>query len=222
MSPSTDTGPARIAREELADSLARTAPDAPTLCTGWDASRLAAHVVLRDTRPDVAAGTVLSAFSPLARGWVARQLDALVAQTSYPELVERVRRGPVVSPTRIRVIDDAVNTGEFAVHRADVDRARPGWEAVGASTSPLVQRALWSNLRTGGRLIARSVPGPLVVATPDGRRARLRSGEGDDVVLTGSPMEIVLFLFGRDSVARVELTGPPGQVRAVRDAKRRA
>lgn len=219
--PGSTTGPGRAAREALADTLEHADPHGGTLCAGWDVTHLAAHIVLRDTRPDVALGTVLGGLLPLAQGYVDRKLDATADRTPYPDLVAAVRRGPAVSVTRVPAVDDAVNSVEFAVHRADVRRAQPGWETdPGAGTTPAVDAALWGNLRTAGKLAARKMPGPLVAVTPDGRRTQLRPGDGEPVVMTGTPLEIVLYLFGRIDVARVELTGPAGRVGAVREAGR--
>ena len=51
-----------VERSALAQALRDVGPDAPTLCTGWRSRHLAAHVVLRETDPLVAAG---AAFPPL-------------------------------------------------------------------------------------------------------------------------------------------------------------
>ena len=48
--------PATMERRRFADELLAVGPDAPTLCTGWAARDLAAHVVLRDRRPDAMPG----------------------------------------------------------------------------------------------------------------------------------------------------------------------
>lgn len=217
----SSAAPGRAAREALADTLEHADPHGRTLCAGWDVAHLAAHIVLRDSRPDVALGTILGGVLPLAQGYVDRKLDAAADRTPYPDLVADVRRGPSVSLTRVRVVDDAVNATEFAVHRADVRRAQPGWEDdPGEGTTPAVDSALWANLKTVGKMAARKIPGPLVAATPDGRRTQLRAGDGEPVVMTGTPLEIVLFLFGRDEVARVELTGPADRVATVRRAGR--
>lgn len=215
--PAPDAAPGRAAREALADTLEQADPHARTLCAGWDVVHLASHIVLRDTRPDVALGTLLGAALPLAQGYVDRKLDAMADRTPYPDLVAGVRRGPALSLTRVRAVDDAVNATEFAVHRADVRRATPGWEDdPGQGTTAAVDAALWSSLRSMGKLLARKLPGPVVAATPDGRRASLRPGGGEPVVITGAPLEVVLFLFGRQEVAQVELTGPAERVSAVR------
>src|SRR5258706_5048708 len=47
---------ARAERHALADTLLAAGPDAPTLCEGWATRDLAAHLVLRERRPDAAAG----------------------------------------------------------------------------------------------------------------------------------------------------------------------
>ena len=43
-------------REALADALASAGPDAPTLCEGWTAHDLAAHLIAREHRPDSTPG----------------------------------------------------------------------------------------------------------------------------------------------------------------------
>ena len=50
------TTPATLERRRFADALLEVGPDAPTLCDGWSTRDLAAHVVLRDRRPDAAGG----------------------------------------------------------------------------------------------------------------------------------------------------------------------
>lgn len=229
----------------MADELQRADPHAPTLCAGWDVAHLAAHLVLRDNRPEVMlAGAVrVAGLSEYAD----RRLDAAATSTPYAQLVELVRRGPRLSPTRIRVVDDAVNTIEMAVHREDVRRGGPDWQpaATPVQLDPGVSAVLARSMSTVGRLAARSVPGPLdacltdVPARPgqagwparsDGvgvpagspQRVVLRSGPGEPVIVSGPVLEVVLFLFGRDAAARVELSGRPNRVAAVRSARRGA
>src|ERR1700679_1180823 len=55
-------------RLALAALLDQTGPDAPTLCAGWQTRDLAAHVVVRERRPDAGAGMI---GGPLA-GYTAR------------------------------------------------------------------------------------------------------------------------------------------------------
>ena len=48
------TGHAARERQALCDTLERVGPAAPTLCDPWSSAELAAHLVIRDSRPDLA------------------------------------------------------------------------------------------------------------------------------------------------------------------------
>ena len=50
-------------RSELCDLLVDLGPDEPTLCEGWTTADLAAHLVVRERRPDSGPGIV---WPPLA------------------------------------------------------------------------------------------------------------------------------------------------------------
>ncbi len=106
------TNTARTERRALADTLERVGPDARTLCAGWNARDLAAHLVLRENRPDAAPGIVLP---PLSR-WTAR-VQTSMARRPFGELVETLRSGPPRwSPTRVPALDRTVNLAECLVH----------------------------------------------------------------------------------------------------------
>lgn len=55
------TNPARSERHALCDLFMEVGPDAPTLCGEWTTRDLAAHLVVRESRPDAAAGILLKA-----------------------------------------------------------------------------------------------------------------------------------------------------------------
>src|SRR5215210_2792972 len=83
-------------RAELADLLDELGPDAPTCCAGWTTAHLAAHLVVRDRRPDAMLGYGLEAAGlggPFA-AWAHRAEDRLRAGTPYRVIVDRVRVGP--------------------------------------------------------------------------------------------------------------------------------
>lgn len=207
------TNYARVERRALADLLAEVGPDAPTLCEGWRAADLAAHLITRESSLLAGAGILLP---PLAKRSAAA-VAAMAAQTPFAELVERVRTGPPrLSPFRLGRVDRAANTAEFFVHREDVRRARPGWEP--RSLPPQFQDELWHRVRRMGRLMFRRVAAGVVLAHPDGLLARVRSGEPTAVV-SGAPAELVLYAFGRREVARVELSGPDPALEALRHAR---
>src|SRR3954447_16000786 len=83
-------------RADLADLLAELGPDAPTCCAGWTTAHLAAHLVVRDRRPDAMPGYALETLPGLARlgGWAHRVEDGARARRPYAELVGLLRSGP--------------------------------------------------------------------------------------------------------------------------------
>ena len=59
---------ARAERASLCDLLAEVGPDAPTLCEGWTTALLAAHLVVRERRPDGGPGRGVGGAGLLASG----------------------------------------------------------------------------------------------------------------------------------------------------------
>ncbi len=194
---------AEAERARLADELQSAGPDAPTLCSGWSTRDLAAHVVLRERRPDASPGIV---FGPMSGH--TRHVQAGLAAGPWPELVAKVRNRP---PFVIGPLDDLFNTTEFFVHTEDVRRARPDW-------APLPEDArregvLWRVLRSRGRAFFRRAPVGVVLALPDGRTHTVNNGE-PAVTLTGPASELLLYAYGRKAQARVQVGGDPDAVRS--------
>jgi uncharacterized protein (TIGR03085 family) len=204
--------PASAMRHLLADTASALGPDAPTLCDPWTVRDLVAHEVLRESRPDAAAGIALP--GPFRRRTEAVQ--ARIAEKDFAELVRRLRQGPPRwSPTRVPALDRSVNLAEFAVHLEDLVRAQPGWEATSHDAGTM--SALWNVYRGAARLAYRSAPvGVVAVAAEHGRAAvrRPRPGSGT-VVLRGTPLELLLHAFGRTEVARVRVEGSDADVEAL-------
>ncbi len=208
------TGLAQIERQALCSTLVRVGPDAPTLCEGWQARDLAAHLVLRERRPDAIAGALVPALAERTQ----RVQDTYAGQ-SWPALVELVQQGPPGwSPTRLPAVDDAVNLVEFFVHHEDVLRADPEWAPEhGRPLDAALQEGLWSRLRQVGQLLFRRSPAGVVLVTPEhGRKAVHGPTKLGTVVLRGAPAEIVLFGFGRAEVADVDVEGEDEAVAAFR------
>ncbi|MFG2620197.1 TIGR03085 family metal-binding protein [Streptomyces sp. NPDC048507] len=184
----------------LADLLESAGPQAPTLCDGWRARELAAHVVVRERRPDAAGGLVLKALKP--------RLDRTMAEYAakpYEELIQLIRTGPPkMSPYSLKQIDEAANAVEFYVHAEDVRRAQPDWSP--RTLDPVFSDSLWSRLEKLARLTGRRSPVGLVLRRPDGRTAVAHKGV-PVVTVTGEPGELTLFCFGRQEAAAVELDG---------------
>src|SRR3954470_13876149 len=116
-------------RQDLADTLDRLGPAAPTLCEGWDTAHLAAHLVNRERRPDALPGLgaeLVVPGNPLT-SWTHRLEDRLRTSASYAEVVGRLRAGPPPwSPLSWPPVARVLNTTEFAIHHEDVRRAQPG------------------------------------------------------------------------------------------------
>nr|BFE35283.1 hypothetical protein GCM10010200_075340 [Actinomadura rugatobispora] len=219
--------PVRDERSALCDALAEAGPAAPTGCAGWTAADLAAHLVVREGRPDAGPGILL----PLLAFHTERVRRRAVRTSAFEELVDRIRRGPPKwSPYAVPVMDKNANAVEFFVHHEDVRRARPDWEP--RTLSPALEDLLWRRIKIA-RFALRKVPVEVTLIRPDGRTARASSGRGrrtpggaagrasgpgrtgppsrsgGGVRVHGPVGELVLWALGRADVARVRLTGSP-------------
>lgn len=204
-------GVAKDERRALCDLFTEIGPDEPTLCDGWQTKDLAAHLVLRERRPDAAAGIV---FRPLA-GHTQRVQDSYAARP-WPELVELVRSGPPPYwPTAISPIDEAVNTAEFFVHHEDARRGQPGWEP--RPPDPKRDGALWQAVSRAGRMLLRRSPVGVVLRHKDKEVAAKRGP--NQVIVSGEPGELLLFAFGRDAV-RLDFDGDQSSIGIVRGLTR--
>lgn len=193
-------------RAELCDDLMAVGPDAPTLCAGWSARDLAAHLVLRERRPDASPGILIS---PLAR-WTER-VQAGFAAMPWPDLVAELRTGPPPwSPFALPGADRLANTAEFFVHHEDIRRAQPTWsprELPNAFTD-----VLWALARRLAPVQYRSVHGTLIIERTDGDHQRRAVGKGlPQVIVAGPAAELLLYGYGRREAARVTITGPDSE-----------
>lgn len=189
---------AQSERRALADLMLEVGPDAPTLCEGWSVRDLAAHLVLRERRPDAALGILVR---PL-RSHTDRVRRRLCARP-WPALVEAVRSGP---PALLRAVDEQMNVVEMFVHHEDVRRAQPTAEP--RTLDPGEERALWARLAPMARLVRRKLPIGVTLEAPGFGRVEARAGE-PHVTVSGPPAELVLFVCGRQRAARVQASGPP-------------
>jgi uncharacterized protein (TIGR03085 family) len=212
---------ARDERLALADVLEKLGPEAATLCDGWKTADLAAHLVLRERRPDAAIGIM---GGPLA-GYTRKLLRSTAERTPYPMLVEQVRTGPPrLSVFGIPGADARLNFGEFFVHHEDVRRAQPGWEP--RDLDPGMTEEIWSQLPRA-RLLLRKVPVGIEFARDDVREpsdgqptVRITVRRRPPVVtVIGGPAELLMWSFGRTGAAHVKLEGAPADVTALTQAR---
>ncbi|MFD7032980.1 TIGR03085 family metal-binding protein [Streptomyces sp. NPDC059917] len=196
----------------LADLLESAGPEAPTLCDGWRTRELAAHVVVRERRPDAAGGILLNVLKA--------RLDKAMAEYTakpYEELIQLIRTGPPkMSVYSLKQIDEAANAVEFYVHAEDVRRAQPDWSP--RELDPVFSDSLWSRLEKLARLTGRRSPVGLVLRRPNGQTAVAHKGT-PVVTVTGDPGELTLFCFGRQDASRIELDGEKDAVAKLTTAK---
>ncbi len=195
--------PAQQEREALCDLLVELGPGAPTLCEGWLTADLAAHLVVRERRPDSGPGLV---WPPLA-AYTDRVRRSRRDRTPWTELVDLVRRGP---PPLLRPFDAPMNTVEFFIHVEDIRRAQPGWEP--RPLPPELADVLWGRVGPGG--MAKKMRASVALVAPG--RGTKEGGTGPRVVIEGDPGELTLFGAGRQGSARVEIRGDPELVARVR------
>lgn len=199
-------------RRALSALFEEVGPDAPTLCEGWKTRDLAAHLVVREHRPDAAPGIMV----PALAGYTRRVQDRYAAKP-WTELVGQVRRGPSKFwPTSIGPLDELTNGPEFLVHHEDVRRAQPGWEPRPAAQER--DAMAWRSARQSAKLNLRKSPVGVMLRTTDGREAAVKQGP-ETVTIVGDPVDLLLFMFGRDAV-RLKFEGDPDAVTRLQSVSR--
>lgn len=206
------TDVARQERQELCDLFLEVGPDAPTLCAGWTTRDLAAHLIVRESRPDAALGILIK---PLA-GY-ADSVQAKVAMRPWPDLVREVRTGPpVLSVFRLPGAQGLADPFEFAIHHEDVRRAQPGWSPRGLPVAE--QDLFWQRLSRAGRLLARTSPVGVALRRSDTGEMLVAKAGTPSVTLIGEPLELVLRLYGRRECV-VDVEGSEGAVARFESAR---
>jgi uncharacterized protein (TIGR03085 family) len=191
-----------VERTQLAKLFDELGPDAPTLLEPWTARDLAAHLVLRER--DYLAGPGLVV--PGAWGRFAERRRTALARKDFPWLVATIRSGPPRGFFRVGWVRRFPNLNEFFVHHEDVRRAN----GCGPRTnSPEMDEALWRNVRCAPWFLARRLRGAGLELEWAGTANTVKARRGEPAVrIVGLPGELLLYLFGRQGAAQVELIGP--------------
>ena len=206
------TTSAAVERRKLSDLFDEVGPEAPTLCEGWLTVDLAAHLVVRERRPDAAPGVLVKPFASYTE-----KVQRRIAQEPWPELVESIRSGPPrLSPWRIDAVDRLVNTVEFFVHHEDVRRAQPEWSA--RELDAELVDDLYASLKRSARLMTRRAPAGIELEPTDGRPSIVANSGTPSVTVRGPVGELTLFVNGRQAHALVEFDGPADAIAALRVA----
>jgi len=189
-------------RAVLVDLLRSLGPAADVLPAGWLTADLAAHLYVRERRPDAALGVVVP--GPVA-AYTSRVMESVLRVSGYEHVVDMIADGP---PRPLRMIDEQLNLMEFYIHAEDIRRA----QGSAPRSSPVAfDRALFARLRMLLRLSSLRVRGVQIdLVTAHGERASF--GSGPVAQLRGPVGELALWVFDRKSVADVDLTGSPEAV----------
>jgi uncharacterized protein (TIGR03085 family) len=204
---------AAIERKQLSDLFDELGPEAPTLLRPWTTRDLAAHLVLREHDYLAAPGLVL----PGSWGRFAERRRTALARKDFASLIATIRSGPPPGFFRIGWVRRFPNLNEFFVHHEDVLRAngrgpRPN--------EPAMDAALWRNVSWAPWFLARRLRGAGLELEWSGTAKTVRARRGEPTArIAGLPGELLLYLFGRQGVARVEVSGPAEAVEAVRRAR---
>jgi uncharacterized protein (TIGR03085 family) len=201
-------GWARTEKQALVDTLRRTDPDAPTLCAGWDAKRLLAHLVQREQDPVGGLGDAVARAQPGLEQHLGRLAEPAATPEGWAGLIDRFVAGPPRwSP--MSWASEQLNALEYVIHHEDVRR---GAGSGATRALPAAQAdTVFRQLPVMARLTFRRSPVGVVLARPDGTRTVVRSGS-PAVTVTGEPLELALWVSGRRSAAAVQLAGPPEAV----------
>lgn len=185
-------------------------PDAPTLCEGWTTFDLAAHLVMRERNPLAAPGILVPSLAALADRGMERE-----KRRGYAAVVDRVRSGPPPGPMAVPVLREQINLVEYAVHHEDVRRANGMAPRTDVGD---LQDALWTKVGQLARFAIRGVPRGLgieLVRSDTGSTVHARRGDRTATV-TGEPLEVLLWAYGRGDHAEVEIGGAADELAGVR------
>jgi len=199
-----------VERAQLSDLLDELGPQAPTLLEPWTTRDIAAHLVLREHDHLAGPGLVL----PGAWGRLAERRAKALALRDYAWLSTTLRAGPPPGFFQIGWVRRGPNLNEFFVHHEDVRRAN----GRGRRThEPAMDEALWRNVTRAPWFLARRLRGAGLELQWAGTARTVRARRGKPTAcIAGPPGELLLYLFGRQSAAHVEVSGTDAAIEAVR------
>jgi uncharacterized protein (TIGR03085 family) len=193
----------------LVETLRHADPEAPTLCEGWTARHLLAHLVQREQDQLANLGDMIVRRPPGQEKYLGRLVDAARTPEGYDALVTRFAEGPR-RWSAMNWAAETINLTEYVIHHEDLRRG--GEIAAEPRVLPeKEQRSIWKRLRPITRFAYRRAPVGVSLATPVGDSQVVHKGE-PAVVLTGEPVELLLYVSGRRDAAQVEISGSPDAV----------
>jgi uncharacterized protein (TIGR03085 family) len=191
-----------VEREHLCDLLNELGPQAPTLLDPWRTHDLAAHLVLREHDLLAAPGLVV----PGTWARFAERRRLALKQGEFTDLVATIRSGPPAGFFRMRWVRRFPNLNEFFVHHEDVRRANGSGPR---RTPPAEEAALFRNVTRAAWFLGRRLRGVGLDLEWAGTHRVVTARRGQPAArLCGLPGELLLFMFGRQDAADIEITGP--------------
>lgn len=183
---------------DVLDSLTDEQWAAETLCEGWDAGDIAAHLLVREREPLAAVGIVWSPLSGLTRRRMAAR-----KRRGRERLIAALRKGP---PPWFRLPPlGRMEVVEEWIHTQDVRRGGAGLGP--DEVPPEIAERLWPGVSVFGRVALAKAGVSGVVELTDGTRTRrfrvdgrtvTRADDEAELVVRGEVGELLLFVAGRE------------------------
>lgn len=199
-----------VERTLICDLFDELGPEAPTLLAPWTTRDLAAHLVLREHDRLAAPGLVL----PGVWSRFAERRRKALALNDFSALVATIRSGPPPGFFRRQWVRQHPNLNEFFVHHEDVRHANGRGPR---DHERVMDEALWSNVTQARWFLTRRLRGAGLTLRWAATAQTVRARPGRPTAcITGSPGELLLYLFGRREAAQVDIDGTATAVDALR------
>lgn len=199
-------------RAALCDLLEQLGPDASTVLAPWTPRDIAVHLYLHEHDAIARPGLVLP--GPWSR--VAARHHRRAMHQDFSQIVAAVRSGPR-GVFRVRWLRQVPNLNEMFVHHEHVRRANGGARPARSTRRWIRRCGTTSRVEHGSSAVDCVVAGSNCGMPRPGNRSELIE-EGIRSVVMGEPGELLLYIFGRQGFADVELDGPPSSLDRVRAA----
>ena len=179
------------------------------MCEGWLTKDMAAHVYVRERRPDAALGVL--PLGPIS-AYTDRVMKSVLEAQGYDGILRKLREpAPIL---RVLHLDEAVNTVEFFIHTEDV--RRPNKMPLREMPAEF-ERKVAGRLRQQGRLSFRRAGVHVRLVPTVGKPAEF--GSGPLVEVHGKPSELLMLAFNRKADAKVDYTGDEAGIEALQKAQ---
>jgi len=199
-------------REQFAETFLELGPEAPTILPGWDAAALLEHLHVRERAPQLMVADRLP--GPLRSR--ARTALSRYRELPWSDRVARFRTPPgPLSP--VGRLDALSGQAELLIHHEDLRRAQDGWEP--RRLAPDAAADAWRAIGLMAPLAMKVRADVTLVSPLGGRQLRARRAAGS-LRVHGEPLDLLLWVSGRDEVARVRIHGDEPALRALREGRR--